>query len=122
MARYDGAVEHTLGVGRNADFFDPVTVEGVDWSDSIFAGAIRLHKDATGLPLATMTITAPTYDSEAGVTSFIRSIPKTTIATLPAASEPGEDMVLWYDMTRTSSGVTTVLDCGKFIVHGRVTE
>lgn len=119
--RYDGAVEHTLGVGRQADFHDLVTVEGIDWSGSTFAGAVRAYRDAPGAALATMTISAPTYDAVTGITSFVRSIPKGAIAALPAAPEPHEDMVLWFDMTRTEDGVTSVIDCGKFIVHGRVT-
>lgn len=119
MPNFDGAAEHVLGARRNADFIDQVTIEGVDWSRAAFACQLRIARDAGGAPLATMAMTEPEYNGSN--TIFIRSLPQAAIAALPASPEPGEDLKLYFDMVMSLDGLKTVIDCGEFIVHGRIT-
>lgn len=118
--RSDGAALANLGVARGRDFPGSVRILG-DYSADTFAGQVRALPDDATL-VAAMTVATPVFDGE--YTSFDMTITDTVLAggTVPAPSRPGANVVLYWDLERTSGGIKTTFLHGTFTIFGRVTQ
>jgi hypothetical protein len=115
----DGAAGVDLYVDRFDDFDCPVTINNV-LTGASFEAEIRVTPDATGTPLATMTITAPTVG--VSTTTFTMSLAQAVVGALPAATELGDDAEFYWDLKMTLAGKRKTLFRGKFTVIAGVTR
>jgi hypothetical protein len=119
----------TLTGGRWVPFkpFE-IDVEWVNLTGATLAMQVRLTRDTPGAPLISLTNqTSPAEGISVSVTTVdglplstieIR-INETTMEGLPAASELGDDLELFWDMHITPSGGTKAVWAeGPFIVKG----
>ncbi len=120
MNRLDGAAKVDLGGGRFADFSKAVRLRDGDYTGDIFTAEVRLFPNAPGVPLATMAVNAPALAGDDTVMTL--AIPKAVMEAMPQGPEADSDAVLYWDMKRTTGGVTSVLFFGDFTVYAGVTR
>lgn len=121
MERLDGAARCDVGASRFGSFDEYVAFNGIDWSGDTFSAQIRQLPDSPGL-LATISLGTPVYTG--GATRFFMYLSKSGMLALPGANEPGENVVLHWDLIRTwnSNIRATVALYGTFTVYGGVTQ
>ena len=122
---------------RWTPFVDVTSIEGFDLSSATFAMHVRLYRDAPGDPLIALTnaasnaqgisVSVATVEIE-GVEMPVSSpqirINETTLeALLLAASGPGQDVTLVYDLHITTTGLGKVRWMeGSFIIKAGATQ
>lgn len=102
---------------RNADFQSTITLNA-EYASSTLRGEVRAYPDAAS-SLGSFTASSATVAS--GTTTFTISIPKATIAAMPAPAPGDGEITFVYDLLLTPSGGTEdVLFAGEFKVLGKV--
>lgn len=117
--RLDGSARVPLGVRRGDDFTGRLIVNDLDWTGDTFAAQLRVSTNASGDPLATFTVGTPTLSGGNTVVEFTLS---DTVTAATPGNDPNEDAVFYYDLTRTSGGITSTIIFGEFTVYGGVTH
>lgn len=117
--RGDGAAIIDLYANRWTDFAEPVAFNN-ELTGATFEAEVRQIPDQPGAPLATITISTPAIGG--GTTTFTMSLSEAQMATLPDATEAGDDLTLYWDLKMTVGGVSRILFAGKFIVLAGVTQ
>lgn len=117
------AAKYDLRVNRHTPFKWVIEYTGADWSSATILMHVRQLPEQSGSPLLTLNSGGEfTLSYSGGVTTITLLIPEADIEALPAASEVGKDLTLYYDIQITPpDGIKEVYVCGKFIVLAGVT-
>ena len=114
-----------LAGGRYVPFSFAIDVQGLDLTGATLAAQVRLTPDASGNPLATFAISAPSVAPTGGVptSSITLSLTQAQMETMPPAPEPGDPLSLAWDLVVTPGGGSAyVLLAGSFTVQPGVTR
>lgn len=111
-----GAAFRQLTMFRNEDFEQTIVFKDVDFSDDVFAAQVRHLPDSGGAPLASFTITGPTFALGDTTISLALNRVGNVVGNLPPAPETGQNAVFYWDLQRTSGGRKRTLFAGPVIV------